>query len=198
MTRRELRDLALRGRPRGSGAGPAAAPGGRRGGGHQEQRRRRGHRGRPRQRGADPWRLLSARRPEDGFLGEEGSDRAGTSGVRWIVDPIDGTVNFLYGLPQYAVSDRGRAGRRPWWPGWSLNAATGVEYAAALGGGATRDGVPLRVRGPAPLHQRLVAHRVRLRLRPAGGPGRRDGTAAAAGPRHPPARLVRPGPVPRR
>src|SRR6187200_2169086 len=48
-------------------------------------------------------RLLAAR-PDDAFLGEEGDDDAGTSGVRWVVDPIDGTVNFLYDLPQYAVS----------------------------------------------------------------------------------------------
>ena len=48
-------------------------------------------------------RILSAR-PDDGLLGEEGSDTVGTSGVRWIVDPIDGTVNYLLGLPQYAVS----------------------------------------------------------------------------------------------
>ncbi|MGY0385646.1 inositol monophosphatase family protein [Nocardioides sp. WG-D5] len=53
-------------------------------------------------------RLISQERPEDGFFGEEGASEgqttAGTSGVRWIVDPIDGTVNFLYGLPRYAVS----------------------------------------------------------------------------------------------
>src|SRR4051812_31450387 len=49
--------------------------------------------------------VLSARRPEDAVLGEEGGDRgAGTSGVRWIVDPLDGTVNFLFGIPQWAVS----------------------------------------------------------------------------------------------
>jgi myo-inositol-1(or 4)-monophosphatase len=48
-------------------------------------------------------RLLSAR-PDDGILGEEGGDRAGTSGVHWIVDPLDGTVNFLFGVPQWAVS----------------------------------------------------------------------------------------------
>jgi myo-inositol-1(or 4)-monophosphatase len=47
--------------------------------------------------------ILSAR-PDDGLLGEEGADRAGTSGVRWIVDPLDGTVNYLYGLPGWAVS----------------------------------------------------------------------------------------------
>jgi myo-inositol-1(or 4)-monophosphatase len=48
---------------------------------------------------------LAARRPEDAVLGEEGGDRgAGTSGVRWIVDPLDGTVNFLFGIPQWGVS----------------------------------------------------------------------------------------------
>ncbi len=48
-------------------------------------------------------RLLGAR-PDDALLGEEGSDVAGTSGVRWVVDPLDGTVNYLYGLPGWAVS----------------------------------------------------------------------------------------------
>jgi myo-inositol-1(or 4)-monophosphatase len=47
--------------------------------------------------------LLSAR-PGDGILGEEGSDSRGTSGLRWIVDPLDGTTNFLFGLPQWCVS----------------------------------------------------------------------------------------------
>lgn len=48
-------------------------------------------------------RLLELR-PEDGFYGEEGGDSTGTSGLTWIVDPIDGTVNYLYGIPQFAVS----------------------------------------------------------------------------------------------
>jgi myo-inositol-1(or 4)-monophosphatase len=49
--------------------------------------------------------LLASRRPADGFLGEEeGEDEPGESGVRWIVDPLDGTVNFLFGIPQWAVS----------------------------------------------------------------------------------------------
>jgi myo-inositol-1(or 4)-monophosphatase len=47
---------------------------------------------------------LATVRPDDGFLGEEGGDAAGTSGVRWVVDPLDGTTNFLFGLPQWAVS----------------------------------------------------------------------------------------------
>jgi myo-inositol-1(or 4)-monophosphatase len=49
--------------------------------------------------------VLSARRPDDGVLGEEGTgDLAGTSGLRWVVDPLDGTVNYLYGIPQWCVS----------------------------------------------------------------------------------------------
>ena len=47
---------------------------------------------------------LSSARPSDGILGEEGSAREGTSGYRWVIDPIDGTVNYLYGIPQWAVS----------------------------------------------------------------------------------------------
>ena len=48
-------------------------------------------------------RLLGAR-PDDALLGEEGGERAGTSGVRWIVDPLDGTVNYVHQLPFWAVS----------------------------------------------------------------------------------------------
>jgi myo-inositol-1(or 4)-monophosphatase len=47
---------------------------------------------------------IAASRPADGVLGEEGAGVVGTSGVRWVIDPIDGTVNFVLGLPQYAVS----------------------------------------------------------------------------------------------
>ena len=47
---------------------------------------------------------LAALRPDDGFLGEEGGRRESGSAVTWVVDPIDGTVNFLYGIPSYAVS----------------------------------------------------------------------------------------------
>jgi myo-inositol-1(or 4)-monophosphatase len=58
-------------------------------------------------------RVLGERRPDDAILGEEGGDLGGgTSGLRWVVDPLDGTVNFLYGHPQWCVSVccEGRAG----------------------------------------------------------------------------------------
>lgn len=48
--------------------------------------------------------LLEEERPEDSLLGEEGTDRDGSSGLCWVVDPLDGTVNFLLGIPQWCVS----------------------------------------------------------------------------------------------
>ena len=48
--------------------------------------------------------LITARRPDDAILGEEGLDSGGQSGWQWIVDPLDGTVNYLYGRADWAVS----------------------------------------------------------------------------------------------
>jgi len=104
---------------------------------------------------------IRAVRPEDGFLGEEGDDVASGTGVRWIVDPIDGTVNFLYGIPQYAVSIAAeRDGEVV--AGVVLDVQGRTEYVGRLADGqdpevATRDGEPVAVRGPAPMTQRLVA-----------------------------------------
>jgi myo-inositol-1(or 4)-monophosphatase len=105
-------------------------------------------------------RLLAHRR-DDGVLGEEGDDVPSRSGIRWIVDPIDGTVNFLYDLPQYAVSIAAeRDGEVV--AGVVLNVAPGTEYVGHLADQqgpavATRDGRPIAVRGPAPLGLRLLA-----------------------------------------
>ena len=46
--------------------------------------------------------LLARLRPEDGILGEEGGSREGSSGLGWVVDPLDGTINFLFGIPSGA------------------------------------------------------------------------------------------------
>jgi myo-inositol-1(or 4)-monophosphatase len=104
---------------------------------------------------------LLADRPGDAVLGEEGAARTGASGVRWIIDPIDGTVNFLYGLPAYAVSIAAevdgvvRAGA-------VLNAATGELFTATSGGGAwlstpaRPEPVRLTCSSPASLEQTLV------------------------------------------
>ncbi len=48
--------------------------------------------------------LIAQHRPDDGFVGEEGEDEEGTSGLSWVVDPLDGTVNYLFGIPQWCVS----------------------------------------------------------------------------------------------
>ncbi len=48
--------------------------------------------------------MLARRRPGDGLLGEEGAHSPSTTGVSWLIDPIDGTVNYLYGIPEYSVS----------------------------------------------------------------------------------------------
>jgi myo-inositol-1(or 4)-monophosphatase len=105
-------------------------------------------------------RLIEAR-PDDGVLGEEGAAREGTSGVRWVVDPIDGTVNFLYGLPAYAVSIAGEVDGRTE-VGVVLNVATAELFTAVRGGGAwlTAPGaaaVQLHGSAPVSLEQTLVA-----------------------------------------
>ncbi|MEU5387780.1 inositol monophosphatase family protein [Kitasatospora cineracea] len=100
--------------------------------------------------------LISARRPDDGYLGEEGADRPGTSGVRWVVDPLDGTVNYLYGLPSWAVSVAAELDGEAV-VGVVFVPARGELFQAVRGGGATLDGRPLAVR-PAPAWgQALVA-----------------------------------------
>jgi myo-inositol-1(or 4)-monophosphatase len=98
---------------------------------------------------------LTAQRPDDAILGEEGDDRPGTSGVRWVVDPIDGTVNYLYGLPDCAVSVAAEVDGEVV-AGVVVTIPTGLEYAAALGHGATRDGQLIGVRPSPPVAERLV------------------------------------------
>jgi myo-inositol-1(or 4)-monophosphatase len=106
-------------------------------------------------------RLLAAR-PDDGVMGEEGADRAGSSGVRWVVDPIDGTVNFLYDLPAYAVSIAAEVDGEVR-AGVVLNVATGDLFTATAGGGAHLSTParpePVRLTGsrPVSLEQTLVA-----------------------------------------
>ena len=103
---------------------------------------------------------LSAARPDDALLGEEGDDVPGTTGVRWVVDPIDGTVNFLYGLPQYSVSIAAEVDGVVV-AGVVLNIATGTEYTAHVGPDGSidsrRDGEPIRVRANVPMGQRLIS-----------------------------------------
>ncbi|MGD3109731.1 inositol monophosphatase family protein [Streptomyces sp. YGL11-2] len=99
--------------------------------------------------------FIGERRPDDGFLGEEGAGVEGTSGVRWVIDPVDGTVNYLYGLPSWAVSIAAEQ---------DGEAIVGVvaapmrqeTYQAVRGRGALRNGEPIRHRPAPPLSQALV------------------------------------------
>ncbi|WP_431918304.1 inositol monophosphatase family protein [Micromonospora wenchangensis] len=100
---------------------------------------------------------LRAVRPDDVVLGEEyGGAGAGTNGVRWVVDPIDGTVNYLYGLPYCAVSLAAEVDGRVV-AGVVRNVSTGEEWTATAGGGAWRDGRRLRCSTETELGQALVA-----------------------------------------
>ncbi|RKR90937.1 myo-inositol-1(or 4)-monophosphatase [Micromonospora pisi] len=100
-------------------------------------------------------------RPDDAVLGEEygaaaGGVASGPGSVRWILDPIDGTVNYLYGLPQYAVSLAAEVDGVVV-AGVVRNAATGDEWTATRGGGAWRDGRRLAGSTETDLGQALVA-----------------------------------------
>lgn len=107
-------------------------------------------------------RRLAEARPQDGFLGEESGAEAGTSGLTWVVDPIDGTVNYLYDLPNWSVSIAVVEGEPE--PG-SWTALAGAVAAPALcevftagaGGGAHLGDRALHVREPAALDRALVS-----------------------------------------
>lgn len=101
-------------------------------------------------------------RPEDGFLGEEGKVKESASGLTWVIDPIDGTVNFFYNIPHYAVSVAVVSG--PPVPGqWQveagavINPATGEFYWAERGKGSFLGDRKLQISTPPPLDQALVA-----------------------------------------
>jgi myo-inositol-1(or 4)-monophosphatase len=121
-------------------------------------------------------RLVRARlaelRPGEPVLGEEEGGAGDLDGLRWVVDPIDGTVNYLYGYPWYAVS---LAAQRD---GVSVAGAvvepvSGRLWTAVRGEGAWLDGAPLRVSGTTRLELALVgtgfAYRVERRRRQAAG-----------------------------
>ncbi len=98
---------------------------------------------------------LRAARPYDGLLGEEGAAREGTSGVRWLIDPIDGTTNFVYGYPGFAISIGAEVNGQ-----LAVGAVHDVllheTFAGSLGGGATLDGLSIHVGTGTDLSSALV------------------------------------------
>jgi myo-inositol-1(or 4)-monophosphatase len=99
--------------------------------------------------------LLSSR-PDDGVLGEEGTDRAGSSGVRWIVDPLDGTTNYLYRHAGFAVSIAAEHEGEVV-AGVVHDPLHGDVFTATRGGGARRNGVPVSASTEDRLGHALVA-----------------------------------------
>ncbi len=112
--------------------------------------------------------LLEAERPEDGLVAEEGSRAHAASGRRWVVDPLDGTINFLYDFPAWGVSValEDAAGTAV---GVVHSPISGETFSAVRGegaflvskgpaaAGAPGDRRPLRVRAPRPLDEALVS-----------------------------------------
>jgi myo-inositol-1(or 4)-monophosphatase len=99
---------------------------------------------------------ILAARPHDGIIGEEGTDTEGTSGISWLIDPIDGTTNFLYGLPGYAVSIAARSAEGTE-VGVVFVPATDELFTAVRGGGAQLNGRPIGCGTTSDLSLTLVA-----------------------------------------
>ena len=104
---------------------------------------------------------IRAARPDDGILGEEGTSVASTSGLTWVIDPIDGTVNYFYDIPAYAVSIalvEGEPEPTTWraLSGVVINGATGERFEALRGEGARLDGRAIRVADAVPASMALV------------------------------------------
>ena len=99
--------------------------------------------------------LLREARPDDGLVAEEGSAARGTTGVRWIVDPLDGTINYLWGIPHWSVSiaatdDEGDL------VAVVLDPSRGETFAAARGGGAWLGDARLVLTSSTDLSEALV------------------------------------------
>lgn len=100
---------------------------------------------------------LNKARPGYGFLGEEGGSRDGTDKSHtWIVDPLDGTTNFLHGIPQFAVSI-GLAREGQIIAGLIYNPANDELYMAEKGSGAFLNDTRLRVAGRKQLNECVIA-----------------------------------------
>lgn len=99
-------------------------------------------------------RLLAAR-PDDGVVGEEGAAVTGTSGVTWSIDPIDGTVNFVHGLPGFCVSIAARVDDRSV-AGVVVSPLHRDVFTAVVGGGATRNGRAIACATPSGLGRAVV------------------------------------------
>ena len=93
--------------------------------------------------------------PDDGVVGEEYGAEPGASGFDWVIDPIDGTANFVRGIPQWCVAI-GCSLRGETVVGVIFEPSSGELFAAARGGGATCNGKPIRAAQAAGLGEGSV------------------------------------------
>ena len=100
--------------------------------------------------------LLLTARPDDGLIGEEGSARTGTSGLTWVCDPLDGTTNYLYRLPQWAVSVAVDDAAGPV-ASCVFDPERDEMFTAARGHGATMNGASIRTSAATDLATSLIA-----------------------------------------
>lgn len=98
---------------------------------------------------------LRTLRPDDGIVGEEGASREGKSGITWHIDPIDGTSNFYFDIPMWAVSI-GAVDEHGPIAGAVYAPALGDMFTASRGDGATLNGSPISVRSNSLLGDALV------------------------------------------
>jgi myo-inositol-1(or 4)-monophosphatase len=102
--------------------------------------------------------VLSHSRPDDAVLGEEGGEVSGTSGITWVIDPIDGTLTYLYGLADWTVSiAAARSEGGEVLAGVVVSPVLDRFVAACSGGGTTLNGRPVRVRESADIDHALVS-----------------------------------------
>jgi myo-inositol-1(or 4)-monophosphatase len=99
--------------------------------------------------------VLREATPDAGILGEEGGTTAPGAALQWVIDPLDGTVNFLYGLPLFAISIAA-AFDGEFVAGAVLDVLRGELFSAHTGSGARRDGEPATVSGCTSLPEALV------------------------------------------
>jgi myo-inositol-1(or 4)-monophosphatase len=99
---------------------------------------------------------IVAARQNDGIVGEEGSQREGTSDVRWVIDPLDGTANYVYGYPAHAVSIGVEIAGAPS-VGAVFDTARHIVYSGIRDGRATADGRPIVVSRQADLPTAMLA-----------------------------------------
>ncbi len=98
--------------------------------------------------------ILEAR-PGDGIIGEEGASRTSSTGITWVIDPIDGTVNYLYGLPGWSISIAAKD-ESGVLAGVVHSPTISSTWTASRGGGATFNSSPITCNSLVPLDRALI------------------------------------------